>query len=167
PLIASLWASLSRAPYRVACPPRSTRLMASYRSLSAWRTRLMSSRPIAAERALHDWKKEGRLRRVAPSKVMAVAALGRQLGVPQTARNRTLWATSSRFFTALNQTPVSLLRPTVPGADSCRRVLKSALPSPTTCAPPPSTTFPAGHGTAFRLKPPLAPSGVEAPLTTS
>src|SRR5882762_10916229 len=41
----------------------------------------------------------------------------------------------------------------MPGADSCSRVLKFAVPSPITCVPPPSTTLPAGHVATSRANP--------------
>src|SRR6266550_198600 len=109
-------------------------------------------------------KKEGRLRGAA---LFTRSASERQAALAHTAKNCTLWATPARFFIETSQTFVALLGPVRPGVDSCRRVLKFPEFSPTTSAPPPSTTLPAGHGTTSRLKSPPAASAVTAPVTTS
>src|SRR5258705_1335397 len=56
---------------------------------------------------------------------------------------------------------------TMPGADSCSRVLKSAVPSPITCVPPPSTTLPAGHVATSRANPVSAGRVIAFDVATS
>src|SRR4029077_5944299 len=92
-------------------------------------------------------KKEGRLRRAALD-LTNVAENQGAVALAQTARIAMVCAVPSSFFSAAAQTSCAP-PPIVPGVDSCTLVLKSALPSPITCAPPPTIDLPTGQSTLW------------------